>query len=523
MAAEGLNTEQEEPRLANRAKRELMYRVLLTRGELDECEQRKMMGVCSTRYCKQPILQYCTQGCHFLCQQCYDRHTRSHNVISIRDHRRQLGEWSIELEKTAKTTDTLIDHVKRTVDETKRQMRKAESDISDASDKVKSTFKKRHDNLDKNEKKELSDLEVKSKTMHRFESIHQRLNQQEKKIVSELQEERRRTQTTAQDILDSQLMTMRDLQFLKTVQIRLAENVDGYDYQKVTQIMACLKEDVEGHFVEDLRCFSWRSEIQTRLESEEKLNDGRVYVTQTEMPVMELNLAKVALICIHDANDKKSPIEAMVVYKQHVYTVRCLTDAGLIVYSYTPDGSPGNVYRHKGGEEAIPTGMCFVRRGDTAMLVVSDSAYGALVWIKICDDFTMKHNQTQLLDYQPYGPYNEGGILVVCDPRNHKIHRYSCGDVQSSALSDVLHKLLLNSIHSLNFNPTLSIISGEDIITLPDDVRPNRVTRRRDEYVIIDRDNHQIVMIDEHGHIKTRYKDEMHGEKLEGPFDVITD
>ena len=260
-------------------------------------------------------------------------------MISVRDHRRQLEEWSIELEKTAKTTDTLIDHVKRTVDETKRQMRKAEADISDASDKVKSTFKKRHDNIDKDEKKELSDLGVKSKTMHRFENLHQRLNQQEKKIVSELQEERRRTQTTAQGILDSQLMTMRDLQFLKTVQIRLAENVGGYDYQKVTQIMACLKEDVEGHFVEDLRCFSWRSEIQTRLESEEKLNDGRVYVTQTEMPEMELNLEKVALICIHDANDKKSAIEAMVVYKQHLHTVRCLTDAGLIVYSYTPGAS----------------------------------------------------------------------------------------------------------------------------------------------------------------------------------------
>ena len=46
--------------------------------------------VCSTESCGQPGVKYCTQGCQFMCQRCYDDHqsirvTKSHKVIPASD------------------------------------------------------------------------------------------------------------------------------------------------------------------------------------------------------------------------------------------------------------------------------------------------------------------------------------------------------------------------------------------------------------------------------------------------------
>ena len=133
-------------------------------------------------------------------------------------------------------------------------------------------------------------------------------------------------------------------------------------------------------------------------------------------------------------------------YHQRVYV---LHQSNLIVYCYAPDGSLSHKYEHEGGANAFVTGMSLVVNGDTAMLVVSSHDNTSLVWIKIIDDTTMAHHQTQQLNYNPWGSYNEGGELMVCDPNHHKIHRYR-HDGQTLA-----------------------------VINLPDDVNPRSVTCRQ--------------------------------------------
>ena len=88
-------------------------------------------------------------------------------------------------------------------------------------------------------------------------------------------------------------------------------------------------------------------------------------------------------------------------HHQRVYVAH---DEGLIVYCYTPDGSLSHKYVHIGGEHASVWGMCLMKYGDTAMLIVSDVTNKSLVWIKVTDDVTMDHH-TQQLDYSPWGSY----------------------------------------------------------------------------------------------------------------------
>ena len=133
--------------------------------------------------------------------------------------------------------------------------------------------------------------------------------------------------------------------------------------------------------------------------------------------------------------------------------------------------------------------------GGTARLVVSDFTNKALVWITISDGGAMKHHHTQQVDYNPCASYNDRGQLMVCSAVNHKIYRYT-GDGQPSS-----------------------------VITLPDDVMPRRVTWHGDgdHYVVRDSDNHQVAVIDREGQVKRRYKDDIHGVKLNKPFDIATD
>ena len=203
---------------------------------------------------------------------------------------------------------------------------------------------------------------------------------------------------------------------------------------------------------------------------------------------IDKHVKEVGRIRLH-AQDK-GHVLGMVVYHQRVYVVHF---KGLIVYCYTPDGSLSHKYEHKDGEEAYVWGMCLMKDGDTAMLVVSDGTSKSLIWIKITDNVTMDHHHTQQLDYSPRGSCIDKGDLMVCDPDNDRIHRYR-HDGQSLA-----------------------------VINLPDDVYPRWVARHDNQYIVSDTNNDQVVMIDNKGQVKTRYKDDIQGVELSGPSGVIID
>ena len=499
--------------------------VVMSEEEVSKDKPQKHGGVvCSTEDCGQPGLKYCKQ-CEYLCKQCYDDHskskfTKSHQVIpasegeaftkakvppyppchrhnhyvmdlycrtcnmpvcvtcSQADHQghdccdleKQAEECKTKLEQICEDTDGLIDVVKRAIDKTKSQEKQAQADIDDACDTVKSTFK----------------------------IMHEKLNKEEKKMLANLQAVQKRVKKTIDVTLDSQMMSLASVESLQSCQVKLSDKNSPYDYSTVTD---SIQRDVENHFRNELPGIIWKSEklkknqsdelrFQGKIDLVESAETEKIGVTGSEASDKQVEMKEVSRIRLH-AQDK-DVVRGMAVHHQRVYVVHW---TGLIVYCYTPDGSLSHKYEHKGGANAAIKGMCLMKDGDTAMLVVCDANNEALVWIRLIDDVTMDHHHTQRLDYRPYGSYNDRGDLTVCDRDNHKIHLYT-HDGQTLA-----------------------------VINLPGDVRPWRVTRHvnGDQYVVIDWDNDQVVMIDGRGQLKARYKGDIHDVKLGLPRDVFTD
>ena len=188
--------------------------VAMREDEDDDSKPQPIRGpVCSVEDCGQPALNYCETGCQFLCQKCYNDHseygiTKSHRVIpadefqtstdvhkntyppchrhkhqmldlycrkcnipicttcSQANHRghdlceldKQAEVCKTKLEQISKDRDALIEHVKEAITKTESQAKKAEIDIYEFCDQVKSTFKVMHDNLHAEEAKMVSDL-----------------------------------------------------------------------------------------------------------------------------------------------------------------------------------------------------------------------------------------------------------------------------------------------------------------------------------------------------------------------------
>ena len=218
--------------------------------------------------------------------------------------------------------------------------------------------------------------------------------------------------------------------------------------------------------------------------------DKQVEVTGYVISDKQVEVKEVSRIRLH-AQGRRG-VWGLVVHHQCLYVVHGI---GLIVYCYTPDGSLSHKYEHEGGAGVIVRGMCLMLDGDTAMLVVSDYMNKALVWIRIIKDVTLMHDHTNQLNYYPGGLYNNRGDLMACDPNNNNIHLYTRDG-----------KMLA-------------------VIKLPDDVIPWWVTRHGDgdQYVVSDHNNDQVVMIDNKGQVKTRYKGNINGVKVDGLHDVITD
>ena len=315
-----------------------------------------------------------------------------------------------------------------------------------------------------------------------FKTIPGNLDEEEKKILSDLQKVRRRVQKTSDGISDSQILTQASLESLKTCQFRLAEKDSVYDYVRITD---SINKDLEGFYSTELAGFAWSSHIY------DKCGSGhlrQIEVTESEVIDRKVEVKEVSRIRLPD--QEKQNVPGMVWYKNNIYAVRC---NGSAVDRYSSDRLFLGMYEDKARAGNTTQGMCLMMDGDTAMLVVSDITGKALIWIMISEDFRMSHHQTHRLNYKPCGVYNDRMDLMVCDYVNHKIHRYT-GDGQPL-----------------------------DAITLLNDVNPYWITRHGHQYVVTDFVSHQVVMIDGKGLVQKRYKDDIHGVKLDAPYDVITD
>ena len=488
---------------------ELKEVVMEDDGVKEDKPQKPRGFICSTEDCEEVAVSFCTKSCEFLCQLCDDEHstsrrTKSHKVVTVnegeemikssvppyppchrhnhqvldlycrkcnipicttcchlhhRDHDfieidKQADMCKTKLEQICEDTDGLIHQVKQAIDKTKCQAQQAETDIDEMCDNVKSTFK----------------------------IIHDKLDEEEKKMLSDLQEARRRMKKTVDVITDSQMMTLATMESLRSCQLKLSDKDYAYDYVTVTE---SIERDLGNHS-EKLPGLSWSSEF-TRIGKTGELVQGRVEIKESEM--VHKKQVEVGRIRLHN-QDKE--VLGMVVYRTRVYVVH---HTGLVVYCYSPDGSLSEKYEHEGGADTVVQGMCLIMNKYTPILVVSDSTNKSLIWIKITDDFTVKHDHSQQLDFSPCASYNDRGALMVSDAVNHKIHRYT-GDGQPL-----------------------------DVIAVPDDVNPRWVTRYDDgeQYVVTDCQNHQVAVIDREGHVKARYKNEIHGVKLDQPWDITTD
>ena len=504
---------------------ELKEVVMAEDGIREDTTQKHRGVVCSTEDCGQPGLKYCEQ-CEFLCQQCYDDHskarvTKAHQVIpasegeaftkskvppyppchrhkhyvvdlycrtcnmpvcvtcSQGDHRghdccdldKQAEVCKTILEQICEDTEGLIGVVKKAIDKTKCQEKQAEADIDDISDNVKSTFK----------------------------IMHEKLNKEENKMLSHLQNIRRRVKKIINATLDSQMLSLASMESLKSCQGKLTGKDSAYDYSTVTYSM---QRDVEKQISKELPGVIWtiqkvvehqsgKLRYEGKVDLVESVVTEKVEVIGTVASDKQVEVKEVSRIRLH-AQDK-GVVRGMVVHHQRVYVVHWI---GLTVYCYTHDGSLSHKYEHKGGANSQSVGMCLMNDGDSAKLVLSNLTNKSLIWISIRDDATMDHHHTQKLDYQPYGPYNDRltGDLMVCDPNGHEIHRY---------------------------RPDGQTVS---VINLPRDVSPRCITCHGDgeHYVVSDWINFQVVMIDGRGQVKTRYKGAIQSVKLSRCV-VITD
>ena len=501
--------------------------VVTEQGDEDDSKpstQSERGPTCSTEDCGQTAVKYCTDGCQFLCKQCYDDHqrirfTKNHQVIPASEGGRfvkprysahppcnrhkhyvldlycrtcnipicttccqlnhqghdcceleeQAQACKIELKQIRDETDQLIDVVKQAIDKTVHQTEQAGADIDEAFDNVKSTFKIMHDQL----------------------------NNEEKKILSDLHEARRRVTKTSGVIADSQTMSLASLESLQSCQIKLIDKNNDYDFVTVTD---SIKRDVEDHYGQQLPELMWSCQFMRKDRTGVLCPSGKVELTETEEatghargskkpgePTSEtIEVEEVGRIRLHN---HQKPVLGLVVYKEHIYTVHHLN---FIVYCFSKCGILCSKYKHEIQEKTVVQGMCLLMIGETTHLVVSDRTNRALVWIRIADDFTMQHHNTQHLDYRPLGSFNDNESLLVCDDDN-MIHRYSpCGQPL-------------------------------DVIRLPEDVSPWRLTRYGDQYIVADYENDQIVIVDKEGGVKTRYQHDSHGVALGRPCDIITD
>ena len=403
----------------------------------EDTPQKHRGVVCSTEDCGQPSLKYCKQ-CEFLCQQCYDDHSKArvtkfhqvntasegeaftkskvppyppchshkHQVMdlfclkynepmcntcsnSIHDGHKRCGldqqaeVCKIKLEQISDDTDCLIKTVKQAMDKTKSQVKHTEADIDDACDSVKSTFKIMHD----------------------------KLNKEEVQMLTELKAVHRRVKKTGDVTLDAQSMTLASLESIRSCQVKLAEKDSPYDYVTVTDFM---QRDVSDHYNNELPGIIWTSHIVKTKKSGELRHQGVVDMTESvvteKVNVAAADQHAVGEVCRIRLYAQSKDISGMVVYNKRVYVVHL---RGLIVYCYTPDGSLSHKYEHKGGANGTVSGICFMRDGDTAKLIVSDLTNRALVWITI-DDFTMTHHRTQQINYWPHGSYCDKGVFMLC-------------------------------------------------------------------------------------------------------------
>ena len=464
---------------------------------------------CSTEDCEEVALIYCTEGCDFQCHQCVAKHnkfkgTKSHKVIGVseykefikrdkppyppcRRHKHQLVDmFCLKCREPMCSTCSVSVHdghkrcelerqgvvCKKKLKETSERTDRLIDQVKESMVKTKQQAQQAEIDIDK------TCEEVKST----FKAIHEKLNQEEKKMLLNIQQVRRSLKKVVDVTIDSQAMTLASLESVKSCQVKLTDTNKAYEYVTSTE---SLLRDLENH-VTDLQGFTWNSKVIKKSKPGEMI-EGNVEIKQSEL--VQEKREEVGRIRLHN-QDK--PVQCMVVYRSRVYAVHY---TGLVVYCYNPDGSLSEKYEHKGGAKTVVQGMCLMIHGGTASLVVSDWTNKALVWITVSDGGALKHHHTQQLQYRPKGLYNDRGHLVLCNPIYHKIHHYT-GDGQP-----------------LN------------VITLPVDVNPGWVARHGDgeKYIVTDWTNHQVAVITREGRVKTKYKDDIHGVKLESPFAITTD
>ena len=357
----------------------------------EEMPQKRRRVSCSSEDCEMSAVKFCTKGCDFLCELCYEEHknsrfTKSHQVIVASDgevftkskqpnlppchrHKHQVmdlycrtcdvplcttccqinhqGHACIEIERQAEVCksklanmagkiDGLLHQVKHAVSKTKCRAQEADKNIDDMCDNVRATFKK----------------------------IHDKLSEEESKILLDLQGARTRMQTTSSGIVDDQNKAMVSLEGLRACEAKLSAKDSIYDYVTVTD---SLQRDVEIQLSEELPMFRWSAMKCTQKgKSLWKRKQGQVNVMVTEDRYRNPVVRQVNKIRLQ-AQDQGG-VFGMATYKKRVYIVH---NTGLTIYSYTPDGSLSETFEYESDETTHVERICLMMDGDSAMLVVS--------------------------------------------------------------------------------------------------------------------------------------------------------
>ena len=469
-------------------------------------------GVCSAEGCGQPALRYCKDGCQFMCQQCDDGHrgfklTVNHNVITSSE-----GETFIKTKKSPypschRHNHQMIDlhcltcnmpicitccqlnHRDHVCCELEEQAKTCKSKLQEICKDTDCVIRVVKQVLEKNKQQrkqaEADITDACDNVKSTFKILHNTLDKEERKMLLNLKKARRSVTEIADAFVESQTISLASLESLRSCQMKLTDKDSPYDYVTVTE---SIKRDFDGQCAQHLPGFMWSYQFKKKNGAGVLFHPKKVEIAKTVEFIGTTEVTEVGRILLR--NHKKVVI-GLVVYKEHIYTVH-LTK--FVVYCYSNTGKLCSQYKHMDKKIDIQ-GMCLIVDGEAPMLVVSDATNDALIWLSINDDFTMDHHKTQQIDYEPKGSYNDEGILMVCDEDHHRIHCYR-GD-------------------------------GEpfEVISLPRDVRPWGMTRYTDvnQYIIVDYDNKQVLVIDRKGDVEKVYKGEIEGVEMGRPCEIIRD
>ena len=423
--------------------------------------------ICSTDDCVHPSVQYCTQGCDNLCADCMRHHskskgTRSHIVLDLERMTSMggisLGEvtpayckahpnyiidqYCVDCDLAACDTCLLRKHRKHNLVDIKRQVEKSKKQLENIIQQTSSIIEiidQEIEDSERNDKKSISDIKNTKKQINKvIDGIIEKLNQRRKQIFKDLNKIEQQKEKAVMTVYNDQQLNKTAVASLRSYTKNVLHH--GRDYDRVQQVRG-LQSRMESMNTTMITSFTWSR------------HDHRQTLSQDEMRVATISAktdnleARDAKTCGMGEETMARSLNDNVVAKismrtQDIVTGLVVMDQTVLVVHYNkstiqayPLKSPHQSQTVSVKELANPRDVVRFPPG-RPQLVISDSANGKLVWIKLeqhNDVWEITSQRSLKVNYSPCGLGIRDNQLLVCDD-DGVIHAISTSRVETGSI-----------------------------------------------------------------------------------------